>query len=205
MAQDGAIVLVRVPGGHVGVDTLSAFLAVGERWGAPAVQLTSRGNLQVRALPVPLPEAAVLAVEATGLVPSASHERVRNILAFPLAGDLGGLVADLDAALQADPVLAGLPGRFLFAIVDASGSGLTEPWDLAYQRRSATDGVLLVRAAGRAPVPAGSAVPLLGMPCPPAAAVAALVARARVFLDSRSTIRSGVSGTCRPTTRSAPA
>ncbi len=67
-----------------------------------------------------------------GLLPSATHERVRNIVASPLSGRRGGrcdvrdLVLDLDAALRQDPGLARLPGRFLFGLDDGSGdvSGL---------------------------------------------------------------------------------
>ena len=49
------------------------------------------------------------AVADTGLLPSPTHERVRNIVASPLSGRVGGLadvrgwVEALDRALQADP------------------------------------------------------------------------------------------------------
>ncbi|PRC53013.1 precorrin-3B synthase, partial [Mycobacterium sp. ITM-2017-0098] len=64
--------------------------------------------------------------------PSATHERVRNIVASPLSGRAGGLcdtrelVAALDTALQEDPALEHLPGRFLFGVDDGRGdvSGL---------------------------------------------------------------------------------
>jgi len=65
-------------------------------------------------------------VAAAGLLPSPTHERVRNIVASPLSGRLGGLadvrpwVGELDTALQADPALAGLPGRFWFSIDDGT-------------------------------------------------------------------------------------
>jgi precorrin-3B synthase len=45
---------------------------------------------------------------------------VRNILASPL-GDVGELVRELDRELCARPGLAGLPGRFLFAVDDGRG------------------------------------------------------------------------------------
>ncbi|WP_326638541.1 precorrin-3B synthase [Streptosporangium sp. NBC_01755] len=65
---------------------------------------------------------------AAGLLPSATHERVRNIVASPLAGrapasmlDVRPLVSELDGELCARPALADLPGRFLFALDDGSG------------------------------------------------------------------------------------
>jgi precorrin-3B synthase len=66
------------------------------------------------------------------LLPSATHERVRNIVASPLSGRLGGhadvrdWVRLLDTAICAEPALAELPGRFWFSIDDGRGdvSGL---------------------------------------------------------------------------------
>ena len=65
-------------------------------------------------------------------MPSATHERVRNIVASPLSGRVGGhsdvrdSVGQLDTAIQAEPDLAALPGRFWFGIDDGRGdvSGL---------------------------------------------------------------------------------
>lgn len=172
VAGDGALVRLRVPGGRIGVHVLADVMEIATEYGAPVLQLTSRGNLQLRALPDPLPEAMIERIEATGLLPSASHERVRNILAAPLAVSLRPLVEALDAAITSDPALAGLPGRFLFALSDRSGSVLTEGWDLAYQALDADGGLVLaggyathVRAAD---------------------AVDELVRRAHLFLDHRS-------------------
>ena len=66
------------------------------------------------------------------MLPSPTHERVRNIVASPLSGRLGGSadvrdsVRLLDAAICAEPALAELPGRFWFSIDDGRGdvSGL---------------------------------------------------------------------------------
>ncbi|MQY04736.1 hypothetical protein ACRB68_27980 [Actinomadura sp. RB68] len=96
--------------------------------GDGALELTSRGNVQIRGL---APGAEVELGErlrAGGLLPSASHETVRNIAASVLSGrdgrglvDVRPLVSALDAGLCADPELAGLSGRFLFVVDDGRG------------------------------------------------------------------------------------
>lgn len=144
LADDGAIIRVRVPGGRVPVRTLAVLSGLAAQFGAPLLQLTSRGNLQLRALPDPLPPELVSAISDLGLLPSPTHERVRNILAAPLAPELAPIVAELDAGLLADPDLAELPGRFLWAVSDASGAVLTEPFDAAYQALSDDRGRVLV-------------------------------------------------------------
>lgn len=149
LADDGALVRLRLPGGRVATSVLHEVASLAGRFGAPVVQLTSRGSLQLRALPTPLPAEFVEAVEATGLLPSASHERVRNVLAAPLARHLDPLVAHLDEALGAQPALARLSGRFLFAFSDASGSVLGERFDVAYQQLTPRSGRLYAGGLGR--------------------------------------------------------
>ncbi|KGN31935.1 precorrin-3B synthase [Knoellia sinensis KCTC 19936] len=170
LADDGALVRLRMPGGRVATSVLADVASLAGRFGAPVVQLTSRGNLQLRALPSPLPPAFVEAIEATGLLPSATHERVRNIVAAPLARELDPVVEAFDLALRANPRLAALPGRFLFAFSDASGSVLSERWDVAYQQLTSSTGVLY---AGQ-----------LGREVRPADAVGAMIGVARRFVES---------------------
>ena len=50
-ADDGALVRLRVPGGHLSRTTLLALLDVAESYGDGRVHLTKRANLQLRALP----------------------------------------------------------------------------------------------------------------------------------------------------------
>ena len=179
-AADGAILRARVPGGRIALAALDIFLAAGERWGAPIVQLTSRANLQIRALPSPIPPELADAVVATGWFPSVSHERARNVLASPTARDLGPIVAALDEQIMDRPALAQLPGRFLFLVTDEAGLGLTAPWDLAWQRLGGPglgeQGRVLARL-GRGEV--------VGMPGAPADAAATLAGLAQTFLAVR--------------------
>jgi len=129
-AADGALARVRLPGGMILARQLEELAHAATRFGSPGMELTSRGNIQLRAIT----DTAVVAeiVAAAGLLPSQTHERVRNIVASPLSGrsggttDIRGLVTELDDAIQSEPALAELPGRFLFGIDDGRGdiSGL---------------------------------------------------------------------------------
>jgi precorrin-3B synthase len=112
---------------------LEALARAATELGSQAMELTSRGNVQIRGIRDSESEAAVAeAIAAVGLLPSQTHERIRNIVASPLSGrvgtttDIRGMVFDLDEAIMAEQGLAGLPGRFLFGIDDGRGdiSGL---------------------------------------------------------------------------------
>ena len=166
-AADGAMVRVRVPGGQTTGTALVALGRAAGRYGRGLLQLTSRAGLQVRGLPADLPDAFEAEVVAAGFLPSASHERVRNVVASPLTGlhgglaDLRPLVRELDAALQSDPALASLPGRFLFGLDDGRGDiSALEP-DLGYRALGPDHGLLLVGAGRGRPVALGEVVPAL--------------------------------------------
>lgn len=129
-AADGLLARLRLPGGMIGAGQLEALAHTAAEYGNGTLELTARGNLQLRG--VRDADAVADAAAAAGLLPSPSHERVRNIVASPLSGRVGGLadvrpwVGELDSAIQADAVLAGLPGRFMFGLDDGTGdiSGL---------------------------------------------------------------------------------
>jgi precorrin-3B synthase len=124
-AADGALARLRLPGGMITAAQLEALAHTATELGNGTLELTVRGNLQLRG--VRDAAAVAEAVAAAGLLPTPTHERVRNIVASPLSGRVGGLadvrpwVTELDAALQADPGLARLPGRFLFGLDDGRG------------------------------------------------------------------------------------
>ncbi|MGV9798037.1 precorrin-3B synthase [Mycobacterium sp. NPDC003449] len=130
-AADGALARIRLAGGMITAAQLAALAGAASRFGSPAMELTSRGNIQIRAITDA--DAVAAALTGAGLLPSRSHERARNIVASPLSGrsggltDIRGLVGELDSAIQADPVLADLPGRFWFGLDDGRGdiSGLS--------------------------------------------------------------------------------
>jgi precorrin-3B synthase len=147
LADDGGLVRIRLVGGRIASSSLAALSRVAQEYGDGELHLTGRANLQLRGLPLvddSLPEAVVAAVEATGLLPSRTHDLARNVLVSPLTGLSGGradlrpVVEALDAALLADPVLGGLPGRFLFVLDDGRGDLLDREVDLGLVALSAT-------------------------------------------------------------------
>jgi precorrin-3B synthase len=124
-AADGAVARIRLPGGALTAAQLAALAEASGRWGSGTLELTARGNVQIRGIT----EVAAVgdAIAGAGLLPSATHERSRNVVASPLSGRAGGnadvrtWVPELDAAICADPRLAELGGRFLFSLDDGRG------------------------------------------------------------------------------------
>ena len=102
LAQDGAVVRIRFPGGQTTGAALGRLSGIAQQFGSGDLQLTSRASVQLRGLPDPVPAALIAAVREAGFLPSETHERVRNIIASPLSGISGGLadlrplVVDLD-------------------------------------------------------------------------------------------------------------
>jgi precorrin-3B synthase len=133
-AQDGGLARIRVPGGVLPRDVLVALARWARELGNGRLELTSRGNLQLRGLAAGAETELSQRLHAWGLLPSPAHDTARNIVASPLSGrdgvgavDIRPLVGELDRRLCADPRLARLSGRFLFALDDGRGdvAGLT--------------------------------------------------------------------------------
>ncbi len=118
-AADGGLARVRVPGGRLSAAQLVAVADAAVDLGNGTLDLTSRANLQVRGLAEGAEIELGTRLAEVGLLPSPTHEKVRNIMSSPFGGP--GLAAELDHALCARPALASLPGRFLFALDDGRG------------------------------------------------------------------------------------
>jgi len=170
-ARDGHVARIRLPGGYVSGRQWTALTGLAGEFGDGGLDLTARGNVQLRGLPPGAAAGLARRAARAGLLPSGAHDRSRNITASPLAG-LGGrpplrwLVRALDAAIVADPALAALPGRFLFAVDDGSGSAALAASDIGL-RRAGRQAEMII--AGR----------LAGVRLPLAAAVPAAVTAAR--------------------------
>ena len=127
-ADDGALARVRIPAGLLTASQTLALAETAEHLGDGHIDITSRGNLQLRGLDERESVRLSSALDAVGLLPSPRHERVRNVLASPLNGldSLGGAdvrcwAARLDGLLCASEAATGLSGRFLFALDDGRG------------------------------------------------------------------------------------
>ena len=132
-ADDGLLVRIRLVGGRLPTHALKRLSEVSRHHADGRIHLTRRANLQLRGMSGDggqLTTAALAAIESTGLLPSRTHELVRNVLVSPQTGLAGGRVdlreiaTGLDASLCGDAELGRLPGRFLFTLDDGRGDVL---------------------------------------------------------------------------------
>ncbi len=180
-ADDGLIARVRLPGGRLVPAQLRELAVLARRFGTGSVDLTARANMQLRGLAEADLPALADAIAAAGLMPSRSHDRVRNILASPLAGrdpsallDADAVLTAVDHALCAAPDLAALSGRFLIGIDDGGLPIASSRHDLDLV--ALTEHTLALHVAGH------DTTLRLG----PADAPAAIVHAARAFLTARA-------------------
>lgn len=200
-ARDGQVARIRLPGGYVGRTQWLALAALAGEFGDGCLDLTARGNVQLRGL---LPEAgAALARRAAtaGLLPSTPHDRSRNITASPLAGlggrpPLRGIVRALDAAIVTDPALAALPGRFLFAVDDGSGGAGLAAGDIGVRRTGRQAEMIIAgRLAGvRLPVPAAAPAVVSAARAAVACGVGGPVTRIADLADGGASVAAAVGG-----------
>lgn len=127
-ADDGRLARLRLPAGRLTARQVEVLAVAAETLGDGRISITSRGNAELRGLADDCGARLAELLAGAGLLPSPTHERVRNIVASPAAG-LDGLGAadvqlwarELDALLCATPWAAALSGRFLFVLDDGRG------------------------------------------------------------------------------------
>lgn len=170
-----------MPGGLLDTRRFAALSQLAADLGSGFLDLTSRGNVQVRGLADDAGPELAARLREHDLLPSGEHERVRNIIASPLSGcdasgvaDIAELVPELDRGLCADPALAELSGRFLFVLDDGRGDVAGLGGDVAVLPVSPDSAALLLAGAD-----SGLRVPL-------GAVVDAVLAVARAFLAERA-------------------
>ncbi|MEV5593271.1 precorrin-3B synthase [Streptomyces sp. NPDC052496] len=167
-AADGHLARLRLPAGLLTARQALALADAADRLGDGHLSLTSRGNAELRGLGDDCAEPLADLLRAAGLLPSDRHERVRNIVASPLAG-LDGQGADGGAAVQewareldrllcASDAAPALSGRFLFALDDGRGDVASLGADVTLIAESGGTALLRVGDDDRAlRVPGGDA------------------------------------------------
>ena len=121
--RDGLLARIRLPGGSLVAGQLRWLADAVERSGG-TLEVTHRGNFQVRGLSAATANTLRNAVTGAGLASAAPWaDRLRNILAAPLRGldpaevlDVGPTLAALDRALQTRQSLQDLSPKFSFAL-----------------------------------------------------------------------------------------
>jgi len=134
-AKDGLLLRIRVPGGLIRSSQLSAIAELSTTFSDGQIEITSRANIQFRAINPQSLGQVVDGLASAGLFPSREHDRVRNIIASPFAGldtaellDTRFLVRKLDARLSADSELVALHPRFSLAL-DGGGKWFSRERD----------------------------------------------------------------------------
>jgi precorrin-3B synthase len=204
-ARDGHVARIRLPGGYVSGPQWRALAGLSRDFGDGRLDLTARGNVQLRGVRAAAAAALAGRAAAAGLLPSGQHDRARNITASPLSG-LGGraslrdLVASLDAALVADPGLAPLPGRFRCAVDDGTGGAGLAASDVGLRRAgTGFDLVVAGRLTGvRADASAAAETMLTAVRAAVAGGVGSTVTRVRELADGGESVAAAVGGSLGP-------
>jgi precorrin-3B synthase len=122
-AKDGLLIRIRVPGGLIEATQLRAVAELSGKFADGSVEITSRANLQIRAIQEQDLQEVARGLTDVGLLPSRTHDRVRNIVASPLAGleaeevfETRAMVRELDQKLQAESLFIGLSPKFTFGL-----------------------------------------------------------------------------------------
>ena len=174
-AADGYLARIRLPGGRIEAAQLAALAHAAAGFGDGHLELASRGNLQVRGI-TDLDAVADIVVGA-GLIPTPSHERVRNLQLSTLSGRRGGGPTCGQSSTTSThgcgriPVLSDLPARFLFGLDDGRGDILAQQPDAGLLAHSPDDAELVLGGA-----PTGRR----------ALGATTVLAAARAFLDDRT-------------------
>ncbi|MEU1330677.1 cobalamin biosynthesis protein CobG [Streptomyces sp. NPDC005865] len=155
LADDGRLARLRLPGGLLTGHQVEVLADVAERLADGSLSITSRGNVELRGLGEACGGELSRLLAAAGLLPSERHERVRNVVASPLATTDGLGHADVQLwARELDGLLCGaewttqLSGRFLFVLDDGRGDVAGLGGDVTLIAESG--GTAVVRVAGHA-------------------------------------------------------
>ena len=143
---DGLLLRVRPKAGSFSIAELGAIADAAARFGSGEIDLTNRGNLQLRGVSEETYPEALAALGAAGLIDAeAGAEAVRNIVVDPLSGldparaDIRKYAVALEQVLVQDRRFWSLPGKFGFSFSGSSQprvGGRTADIMIAVPRRS---------------------------------------------------------------------
>ena len=148
-SSDGILIRIRLPGGLITAPKLYILSNITNKLGSSVMELTSRGNIQIRA--VVNIEAVIAYIKNISLLPSTTHDRSRNIVASPLSGRFGGtidtrsLITDLDTIIQVDFDISKLSSRFWFSIDDGSNNVLSSKSDVGVYVKNSKVYILILK------------------------------------------------------------
>jgi precorrin-3B synthase len=185
---DGLIVRLKLTGGIVDVLLAERIASWSSRWGNGLIDLSSRGNLQLRGPSFQhLPALHEALTEAGLLDDSEAGEAVRNVVSSPLAGldpaavvDVRPIAQGLEQRLATDASLHTLPDKFGFAVDDGGLLGLAAiPADVLFVASQTVDGPAFTIHLGGAPRSCFG-------PCGPKTVAEVAAGLARAFLRLRT-------------------
>ena len=173
LSGDGLVVRLRAPLGRISPAQGQAIAAAAATHGNGLLDLSARGNLQLRGVTPASHPALIADLRPLGLIDAdATAEARRNLLLTPFAtaGDEALATALTDALTAPLPGFPSLPGKFGFVLDTGPAPVLSAtPGDIRLERGA--EGGLLIRCDGAA----------LGAPVTEAEAPAAALALARWF------------------------
>jgi len=131
---DGLIVRVRPRAGAFSIAAIAAVAEGAAAAGNGLIDVTRRGNLQVRGVDPELLAGLIAAIARHHHIDSSpAAEAVRNVLVDPLAGvdpsasvDVRPIALRLEQSLASDEILQSLPGKFGFAVDSGASARLPD-------------------------------------------------------------------------------
>jgi precorrin-3B synthase len=151
LSGDGLVVRLRPHGGRLSAEQAAGIAELAQRCGNGLIDLTSRGNLQIRGLREDSHETLVAGLDRLGLVDDdETMEAQRNIIVAPFwseGDDTQSLAIELERALAGRAL--GLPEKFGFTVDGGAGRVLTQA-SADIRIEGGADGSLVVRADGAA-------------------------------------------------------
>jgi precorrin-3B synthase len=186
---DGLLVRLSLPADSVPPALLHAIASCARRFGNGFVDLTRRGNLQLRGLSEETIPGLIEALSSfEGVAPPHEAESARDIMMSPLSGldpkavcDVRPIVKALRERLARETSLRALPAKFCFTVEDGGDFGLDHvAADIRFKARGTADDFSFTIALGGRE---GEAKPV--GTCAPSSVPESAVALAFAFLELR--------------------